>query len=690
MPDPGTLLSFAGECTLTAADGESGGGSGGGGKRVSIVAYTGGMMQTGGWGMVAVELSGVELPDQIPLLADHDNRLAGIAGHGKPEVRGGKLMVDGSIITASDAGKQIIALSGAGLNFQASVGAVPTEARWISNGEVAKVNGKDIKAPTGGGFYHIIKAQLREVSLVAIGADRKTKVSIAATAATDNPAMPEGNAMNFEKWLTAKGFDPKTISEQQKVTLQAAYDAEQTPPPAAPVPAPLKAAAPVVDDLAPFRAARAAELERVAAVEVAAKGFPEIQAKAVREGWDQTRTELEVLRASRNTNGPQVLVRSGDSGATPQVLEAALCLGAGIGDQKFLLASYGEQALNQADKYRRSGVRRIAQLAAAQSGVALPDTVDSSWIRAAFSTTNLGGILGNVANKALGASFLAVRAAVPRIARKASHQNFHSHTVYSMALNGDMEEVAPTGELQHFNASEESYTRQVKTRGGILRITRNDLINDELGAFAQAAQMLGRKAAVAREKACFTKINATGAGSSFFTAARGNYFDGAATTLQISSLSTAVQMFRDMKGKDNDPTMIEPRLLLVPTALEETAKALMDRSAVVIATALGSTSASKREPAVNVWAGAFEPVVSEWLSASSLTGYSSTAWYLLADPNDVPAIEVSYLNGNENPVVEFFGLDSEANTLGVTWRAYFDFGVDLAEYRAGVKSKGAA
>jgi phage major head subunit gpT-like protein len=149
-------------------------------------------------------------------------------------------------------------------------------------------------------------------------------------------------------------------------------------------------------------------------------------------------------------------------------------------------------------------------------------------------------------------------------------------------------------------------------------------------------------------------------------------------------------MFRDMKGKDNDPTMIEPRLLLVPTALEETAKALMDRSAVVIATALGSTSASKREPAVNVWAGAFEPVVSEWLSASTLTGYSSTAWYLLADPNDVPAIEVSYLNGNENPVVEFFGLDSEANTLGVTWRAYFDFGVDLAEYRAGVKSKGAA
>jgi hypothetical protein len=444
------------------------------------------------------------------------------------------------------------------------------------------------------------------------------------------------------------------------------------------------------DPIADFRAARAAELERVAAVEAAAKGFPEIQAKAVREGWTVEKTELETLRASRNVSGPQFVVRGSDSAATPQVLEAALCLGSGIGDQKFLLASYGEQTLNQADKFRRVGLRRIAQIAAAQAGVNLPDSVDSQWVRAAFSTTNLGGILGNVANKALGASFMAVRAVVPQISRKAAHTNFHAHTVYSMALNGDMQEVAPTGELQHFNLSEESYTRQVKTRGGILRITRQDLINDELGAFAQAAQMLGRKAAVAREKACFTKINATGNGSSFFTTARGNYFEGAATNLQLSSIGTAVQKFRDMKGPDNDPTMIEPRILLVPTALEETAKALMDRSGLIIATALGSTSTAKKEPNVNVWAGAFTPLVSEWLSASTLTGNSSTAWYLLADPNDVPAIEVSYLNGNENPTVEFFGLDSEANTLGVTWRAYYDFGVDLAEFRAGVKSKGAA
>jgi hypothetical protein len=183
---------------------------------------------------------------------------------------------------------------------------------------------------------------------------------------------------------------------------------------------------------------------------------------------------------------------------------------------------------------------------------------------------------------------------------------------------------------------------------------------------------------------------APGAATSFFTTAHLNYFDGAATNLQLSSLTTAVQKFRDQTGPDGDPVSIEPRILLVPTALEEVAKALMDRSALVVS-ALGSTSAAKKEPAVNIWAGAFTPEVSEWLGKTiSGTAGSTTAWYLLADPQDVPVLELSYLNGRQEPVAEYFGLDQNVETLGVSWRIYYDFGADLAEYRGGVKSKGAS
>ena len=56
----------------------------------------------------------------------------------------------------------------------------------------------------------------------------------------------------------------------------------------------------------------------------------------------------------------------------------------------------------------------------------------------------------------------------------------------------------------------------------------------------------------------------------------------------------------------------------------------------------------------------------------------------------MPAFEIAYLNGVETPTVEFFGIEVDPATLGVTWRVFYDFGAARAEYRAGVKSKGAA
>jgi hypothetical protein len=51
-------------------------------------------------------------------------------------------------------------------------------------------------------------------------------------------------------------------------------------------------------------------------------------------------------------------------------------------------------------------------------------------------------------------------------------------------------------------------------------------------------------------------------------------------------------------------------------------------------------------------------------------------------------IEVAFLNGRDMPIVE--SADADFNTLGVMFRGYHDFGVDQAEYLAGVLSKGAA
>jgi hypothetical protein len=250
-----------------------------------------------------------------------------------------------------------------------------------------------------------------------------------------------------------------------------------------------------------------------------------------------------------------------------------------------------------------------------------------------------------------------------------------------MVLGGELQPVAPGGELQHLRLAEESRTRQVDTQGAILRITRKDLVNDELGAFADMANAMGRKAVHAREKALFTAINATANGASFFTAARGNYLDGSGSLLASAGLGSTLKLFRDQKDASGDPVMVNPKYLLVPTALEQVANELYTSQKVV-----GPSTA--KTPDANIYQGMFEPLVSPWLGNTNLSGASSTAYYLIADPSDVPAFEVAYLNGQSTPTVEFFGLESEASTLGVTWRIFYDFGVALAEYRAGVKSRG--
>jgi hypothetical protein len=80
-------------------------------------------------------------------------------------------------------------------------------------------------------------------------------------------------------------------------------------------------------------------------------------------------------------------------------------------------------------------------------------------------------------------------------------------------------------------------------------------------------------------------------------------------------------------------------------------------------------------------------VVSSVYLGQTAIGGSATAWYLLADPNNVAAIEVAFLFGRDTPTVETSEFDF--NRLGMQWRAYMDFGVAKQEYRAGVKLKGA-
>lgn len=147
---------------------------------VSILAYTGGLMRVGGYGLICIDLAGLDLGgNRVAILSDHNSALDGVLGQGVAAVQGGQLTVQGEIVAANDAAKRVIELSKSGFQFQASVGCEPLDLQPVGAGRSVSVNGRAIQAPEGG-FTLIAKARLREVSILALGADADTAVWIAA------------------------------------------------------------------------------------------------------------------------------------------------------------------------------------------------------------------------------------------------------------------------------------------------------------------------------------------------------------------------------------------------------------------------------------------------------------------------------------------------------------------------------
>ena len=61
-------------------------------------------------------------------------------------------------------------------------------------------------------------------------------------------------------------------------------------------------------------------------------------------------------------------------------------------------------------------------------------------------------------------------------------------------------------------------------------------------------------------------------------------------------------------------------------------------------------------------------------------------WYLTADPEDVPLIEMAWLDGVQEPMIQE-AVPTPTHT-GVVMSGLFDFGISKQDKRGGVKFKG--
>lgn len=658
----------------------------------TINAYNGGPMHIAGFYYpVVIDLAGLR-GGRVAVLRDHKHEQ--IVGQGTVVIGARtvtvKGMVTGDITDPTDPAYGVVLHAKNGFEWSASVGVDVDKADVLEEKQKTKVNGKNVTGPA----FIVRAGRLGEVSFVSIGADETANAKIAAN------AVVKGEHMDFEKWLEGMGLSVDDVSDEQKVKLEAKFDEEQRVAAATsvvPVHANAGLAPVVVDDAATVaegipaidmqRLEAAAEIKRQAAMRKACgDNHPEILAKAIAEGWDLNKTELEVIRADRPT-APATHIA--DNRVTGQILEAA-CMVAG--KHKNAEKEYTDQVLQAAHTRFRGGISLQelmleAAWANGYTGRTVRDVrgvLQSAFgqgVNAAFSTVDIAGILGNVAGKYLLEGFYAVENVWREISAVRSVSDFKQITSYRLTGTDQYEKVAPDGEIKHGTLAEESFTNQADTYGLMLAITRQDIINDDLGALTSVPRKLGRGSGLKINDVFWTEFmdNLT-----FFTAANGSYIEGAGTALGIDGLTAGEVAFMAITDADGKPTGVMPRILLVPPALSAVASQLMK------ALELRNTTSSTKYPTANPHQDKFEVKVSRYLSNSSYTGYSTTAWYLLADApaGDIAAIETVFLNGQEAPTIE--STDADFDTLGIRMRGYHDFGVSLQDARGGLMSKGAA
>ncbi|MBP7572158.1 MAG: hypothetical protein KBA95_19040, partial [Acidobacteria bacterium] len=634
------------------------------------VAYSGGKMALPGWKHpVVVDLAGMEIPESVPLLTNHENRTSARVGMVAARIEEGVLVIEGEIVSSNGQAAGILEQATAGADWQLSIGAEVKKSELVRAG-TRVVNGQEHAAP----FHHVTESVLREVSVVAVGADATTHLKVTAlfTLTGAVPAPEEGS----QGAATAGGASPAAAQASQAAGASPAAGVGQT----------ARAATPDAGVAAAAQAV-AAERERVAGIQRACAGeFPEIEREAVNAGWTvhtASQKVLAAIRAARPMADVNIAVRRDPGPAFERrVLEAALCLRASIAEAD-LVRHYGEEVVGSASRNREISLHQLFVECARLEGIAVPRSFGNDTIRAAFSTVSLPGILNSVANKRLLKAFEAQPVIATRLCSEGELNDFKESERYRLTDVGDLEPVAPDGEIKHGGLTEEKATNQLGTFGKIFALTRQMIYNDDLGAFLKVPDGMGARAARKIDQLFFLRLLANP--NSLFSLAHKNYREGTDTALSGDSLALAVQLFLDQVDSDGQPINVSPRFLLVPTGLKMTARELLN-STFYIAT---GTAEKRRIPTYNALADEdLEVISSPYLSNANYPGASSVAWYLFADPAVVDTFEIGYLKGRRTPTVERG--ETDFDTLGIKFRVYFDLGVREQDHRGMTKFKGEA
>ncbi len=295
-------------------------------------------------------------------------------------------------------------------------------------------------------------------------------------------------------------------------------------------------------------------------------------------------------------------------------------------------------------------------------------------IKRAMSTSDFPVLLGGVANRVLSAAYTEAEGTFDMWTAATELPDFKTRTEASRTrLAGRLRKLTEYGETKKKESKEEGESWRLYSYGDEVTLSREMIINDDLGAFTDLvrdfAAMAKRTANglvydLLQKKGDFSGYKMSDGKPIFDTSHNNVDTTGAAPS--IDTLSAGRTKMRRQKDAAGTALNINPSYIIAAPENETLIKQLLTSE-----TAMGQSNAGVANP----FRGSLIPIVDAELDAAP--------WYLAANRR---TIKVGYLAGtNRQPIVA----EKERTLRHVTYECVFDFGLFAEDFRGLYKNAGA-
>lgn len=284
-------------------------------------------------------------------------------------------------------------------------------------------------------------------------------------------------------------------------------------------------------------------------------------------------------------------------------------------------------------------------------------------------------ILANVGNKVLSQGYDEEMATYGLWVKEVDVNDFKTNSDVTLGTSGRLSKINESGEITEKQLTESGESWKIESYANEFAITRQMIVNDDLGAFNSLLAEFGKMAKRTANGIVYDLLQAKGDYASYvmkdgiaiFNTATHKNLASTGAALSASTLEAAITAMKRQTTAAGDALNILPRFLMVAPEQEITALSIIN--------SLASTTDNKNANVLNPFYKAMTVVVDSELDAG--------AWYLAGGSRTIKA---GYLSGTgRRPIVQ---LDNTSLTRTV-FQGVFDFGVVAEDYRSMYKNPGA-